>query len=342
MKKSTKILTFSAALGICFGMSVSANAFSDMPDGEMGKALQNAVNAGLINGVTDDSIAPNDNITRAQMATIIVRAFNATENSDTKYNDITDQWYAEYVSKASAMGAFQGDDDNNFNPENNITFQETYAVLSRMFGFEPYTQNRTDGTSELIGGAVSDEYLNSFSDKEQIADWAKNYAKYMVKYGGYTGIDGKLNPTKQVTRGEFAMIMDELVASYIDQPGTYTKLPGDLSMEKPDGLIMVRCGGVSIDGLNTDKNLVITYGVDEKGCKVMNSTVNGTTLVLGGEDKEYISSGKTTQQKSYVSIQGQFYDVRVKGEGVYLDASGAKMANYYGAKGTFVSLPVIQ
>ena len=75
--------------------------FSDMPDGEMGEAMQNAVDAGLIQGVSDTSIAPYDNITRAQMATIITRAFSAQENADQSFNDVaSDAWYADAVSKA--------------------------------------------------------------------------------------------------------------------------------------------------------------------------------------------------------------------------------------------------
>lgn len=331
MNTLKKIISATAALAMCTSIGVSASAFSDMPDGEMGAALQRAVDVKLMDGVTDDSIAPNANITRAQMATIIVRAFGATEKSDAKFNDVAaDAWYADSVSIAAKMGAFEGDDDNNFNPENNITFQETYTVLSRMFGFEPYATKN---------GMVSDadaSVLDKFSDKDQIADWAKNYAKYIVGNGGWQGIGGKLKPTDTVTRGEFAMLMNAIVKTYVDEPGTYTSLP--------DGLTMVRSGGVTIDGLNTKSNLIIAYGVDEKGCQVTNSTVNGVTLVLGGIDKtpktSTSESGKTSTlpDDSYVSIDGTFYDVRVSTPYVFLNASSAKMSYYKGCEGSLVSM----
>lgn len=337
MKKTAKVLSCAAAMALCMGIGVSASAFSDMPEGEMGEALQHAVDAGLMDGVTNDLIAPNDNITRAQMATIIVRAFSATENSSTSFNDVAaDAWYADYVSKASAMGAFQGDDSNNFNPENNITFQETYIVLSRMFGFEPYELRYSNGTVTLLGDC-DESVLNSFSDKNEIASWAKDYAKYIVGNGGWQGIDGKLKPTSSITRGEFAVLMDKIVTTYIDEPGTYTDLP--------DGLTMVRSGGVTIDGLNTSHNLIITYGVDEKGCEVINSTVKGVTLVLGGADKtpqETIDSSgnkKITPDESYVAITGTYHDVRVGSPYVFLNASSASIEYYKGVKDSLVSLP---
>lgn len=336
MKKFTKVLSCAAAMALCMGIGVSASAFSDMPDGEMGEALQRAVDVGLMDGITTDLIAPNDNITRAQMATIIVRAFSATENSSTKFNDVAaDAWYADYVSKAAAMGAFEGDDDNNFNPENNITFQETYIVLSRMFGFEPYELRYSDGTTSLLGDC-DESVLGSFGDKDEIASWAKNYAKYIVGNGGWSGIDGKLKPTASITRGEFAILMDNIVTTYIDEPGTYKDLP--------DGLTMVRSGGVKIEGFKTSHNLIITYGVDEKGCEVTDSTVNGVTLVLGGVDKtpqETTDSNgvkKTSPDDSYVTITGSYHDVRVNTPYVFLNASSASIEYYKGVKDSLVSL----
>jgi hypothetical protein len=49
-------------------------AFSDMPNDWSTKALENAVRNGLLNGA-DGKIMPKENLTRAQMATIINRGF---------------------------------------------------------------------------------------------------------------------------------------------------------------------------------------------------------------------------------------------------------------------------
>lgn len=334
MSSIKKFISCLAAFGICMGIGIGASAFTDMPSGEMGEALENAVEAGLMDGVSDTEIAPYANITRAQMATIIVRAFSATEKSTKSFADIKgDEWYADAVSKAVQMGAFEGDDDNKFNPNNNITFQETYIVLSRMFGFEPYYAGIEENNGYI--GDCDESVLNQFSDKNEISAWAKNGAKYIVGNGGWTGIDGKLKPKAAVSRGEFAIIMDTLVGQYIDEPGEYKEF-------KP-GLIMVRSGGVTIDGLKTDKNLVLTYGVDEKGCIVKNSVVNAVTLILGGVDKtptEQLVNGTDTKMSPdevFVTISGEFKDVRVKTpfSGVIYGASQVKYL--YGCENSMIS-----
>jgi hypothetical protein len=328
--KKTKILAALAALTLSVGVGTSAFAFTDMPEGEMGTALQNAVDAGLINGIDDKTIAPYDNITRAQMATIITRAFSASAKSGKIFNDVSiEAWYADSISKAVAMGAFEGDENNNFRPENYITFQETYLVLSRIFGFEPYTTSK--GT---LQGDCDISVLDKFADKGNIDAWAVNGAKYIVGNGGWDGIDGQLKPKDYITRGEFAILMDSIVATYIDEPGVYDNIG--------PGLTMVRCGDVEIKNLQTNDNLVITYGVDEKGCKITDSKINGVTLVLGGVDatpsemKFNDGSVKIMPDESYVVLAGSYYDVRVKTPYVLVDASAAKVEFLFGVPNTLV------
>ena len=78
--KKTKIISFVSALAMTLSVGITAGAFDDMPQGEMGEALQNAVDAGLINGIDDKTIAPYENITRAQMAAIFQRCENLLLN----------------------------------------------------------------------------------------------------------------------------------------------------------------------------------------------------------------------------------------------------------------------
>ena len=55
--------------------------FSDMPNDWSTAALKNAVKNGLLVG-NDGKILPNEPLTRAQMAAVIVRAFGATVKGD--------------------------------------------------------------------------------------------------------------------------------------------------------------------------------------------------------------------------------------------------------------------
>lgn len=208
MKTNFKKLVL--ALGVCtaltFGASAFATEFTDMPEGEVGVAMQAAVDNGLLNGMGDNKIGPDENITRSQMGAILVRAFGASKKADiSAFSDMNPAaWYYEEMSKAVAMGAFKGDGAN-LNPEQNITFQEAFVVLSRIFDL---ADRKTDDTSDPLA---------KLNDGATVAPWAAADVALMLKFGYWTPVDGNLRPTEYITRAEFAVVMHNLVKTYIDE-----------------------------------------------------------------------------------------------------------------------------
>jgi len=257
-----------------------ANAFAaefvDMPDNWTTEALNNAVKNGLLYGeeTADGSgmkINPDDNITRAQMAAIIVRAFGASETTDiSAYTDVDQNaWYYTELSKAVAMNAFRGD-GNLMNPQNNITFQECFTVLSQVLRLDIYNKEET--------------CLDVFADKADIAQWAIPYATAIVGNGFWEGIDGKLLPTTYITRSQFAVLMDNIVKTYIDEPGEYS--------EFEEGNVMVRTDGVIIKDATLSGDLIIGDGVLE-GFDITNTKIANNMYIRGGADQVKISDGTT-------------------------------------------------
>ena len=335
MKKISKLAALAAAAILAVQAPVFAD-FSDMPTGEIGAALQKAVDNGLIGGYEDGTVRPDDNITRAQMATIIVRAMGASETSSKSFPDVAaDAWYADAVSKAVQMGAFSGDTEGKFNPENNISCQETYTVLSRVFQFIGYPRKFSDGTSDVMG-ASDPAVLDTFADKSSVASWATDYAAAIVQKGGFGGFNGQLKGDAYITRGEFAYLMDALIGTYVDEPGEYKA--GSIDGSKS---VVVRAGGVNIDGLTTDRNLIVAYSADTNGVKITNTTVNGVTAIMGCADPAAFGTKSSANLTSYISIIGSFYDVRVCAPYIYLDASGAKMKALNGGDYTKVNMGMI-
>ena len=237
MKTTFKKLT--AALSVISVLVSSASvfaSFSDMPTGEVGVAMQAAVDNGLLNGYDVEGgkeIRPDGNITRAEMGTILVRAMGATKTADiSNFVDMnTSQWHYNYMSKAVAMGAFKGDNENKLNPDNYITFQEAFIVLSRIFDLSD--KKTTDEIKDLkawkvdtVIDDVKDMVNNNptpadpfagYTDADMVADWAKEDFANLLKFGYWKTDDGLLRPTEYITRAEFAQVMHNLVKTYIDE-----------------------------------------------------------------------------------------------------------------------------
>lgn len=326
MKKSVKVLAAIAA-GLLSVQATAFAEFSDMPEGEYGTALQAAVDNGLITGYDDGTIKPDGCITRAEMATIIVRAMGATAKSSAAFPDVAaNAWYADNMSIAAEMGAFKGNTEGNVNPENYITCQETYTVLSRVFCFDWYTLNYENGEKGYVNKPDA-AVLDAFSDKASVAGWATDYAAAIVDNGGFGGFGGLIKGDAYITRAEFAYLMNELIGTYIDAPGEYNG--ADLNADKS---IVIRTGGVKLSGLTTDKNLVVAYSVDTTGVTIEDTTVMGVTAIMGAADP--------VNKKCCISIGGTYMDVRVKSAGIILDASGASMKYYSGVTDSLLNMGI--
>ncbi len=303
MKKVLSLLICAVMLfSVC-----SAEVFVDMPDNWATEALTNAVNNGLIGG-SDGYIRPDDPMTRAEMATIMVRAFGATKEADiSAFTDVnTSDWFYSSMAKAVAMGAFNGS-DGMLNPSNNITREETFAVLARMFSL-----NYDKEIDEYFKRAKSaDEVLSVFSDGNMVADWAKDLVAAVVSSGYVGGSNGMLNPKDNITRSEFAAVMNRMVTTYIDKAGSYTDIPA--------GNVVVRSEGVTLENAKISGDLIIGEGAKD-GAILKNTDVSGRFAIRTGTKNEI--------------YKGSFSSIRLIRDGVVASDYGSSKDIFYVEEGT--------
>jgi len=262
------ILTLSMILSMC-QVSVYGINFTDMPNNWSTEALERAVENGLLKG-NDGKIKGEDSLTRAEMATIINRAFNTEAKASlVKFSDVLkDKWYYEDMEKAVQMGTFVGS-GNKLNPEQKITREEAFVVMARAF---------------KIADAKTGE-LNKFSDAKDISDWAQNEISSLVSAGYIAGSDGKIHPKQEITRAEFAKIMDNLVKTYVHNEGEYTK--------DYQGNVMINNAGVTLKGITITGDLIIGDGVGDGEVILDNVTLTGRMVVRGGGENSIKIIGNT-------------------------------------------------
>lgn len=261
-------------MGLIGAMLLSTNAFaavpsdfSDFPTDWSAPAMTHAVQNGLLNG-SDGKILPKGLLTRAQMATMVNRAFaSSAKASLTGFTDmLPGVWHYDEMAKAVQMGVFQGA-DGKLSPNDPITREQAFAVLARAFG--------------LADGKASS--LDKFSDGTQVSSWARGAVAALVEQGYVTGADGALNPQSYITRAEFAQVMDALVAAYADQ---------DLKDQTVEGNLILRTNS-TLENVTVKGDLILADGVSAASLK--NVTVTGRLVVRGGTDG--VSLTKSTPKK---------------------------------------------
>lgn len=271
MIKPKKPIAFVCAAALLLSptgaLGASPSDFVDFPNDWSQGAMTAAVDNGLLGGVGDGRIAPRGEVTRAQMAAIINRAFGAEKQASlSSYSDVAaDAWYAVDMAKAVQMGTFSGTGNGLLEPDRAITREEAFSVLARAFALE----------------AGDDSSLASFSDGAQVSSWAKGSVSAMVAAGYVNGSDGnRLNPQQTITRAEFAAVMSKIVAQYIDADSTLNR-----SLEI-DGNVIVR-GNVDLSGYTINGDVIIA---DEATNVTLDGvTVNGRLVVRGASDSLTIS-----------------------------------------------------
>lgn len=152
----------------------------------------------IIDGCGNGMFDGDASITRAEFATILVRALGLPANGTSTFADVSaSASYSGAVATAAQYGLVNGRGDNNFDPASNITRQEAMAMLQRAASLTSFSG--TSGT------------LDSFTDADSVSSWAQDAVKWNVGNGLIIGCNGQLNLNDNISRAESATIILRLL-----------------------------------------------------------------------------------------------------------------------------------
>lgn len=245
-------------------MSVSAAGFPDMPDDWSTEALTAAVENGLISG-SDGYILPNDNLTRAEMATVMVRAFGGTEKADISgFTDVPEhEWYYDNMAIAVKMGLFNGN-NGMLNPDDYILREEAFVVIARALSLED----------------ADVAVLANFSDAQSVSDWAKGAVSALLEKRYINGSGNLIEPQSKITRAEFAQVMHNIFGKYIKSPGTYT--------QNIEGTVIISGDNVVLKDCIVSGDVIVADGV-VMGASLNNVQVGGRIIFRGGNANSMVN-----------------------------------------------------
>lgn len=108
------------------------------------KYIEAATAAGYFKGYTDGSFGPGGDMTRAELAALVVRIAETlgveTTGSSVQFSDVdSGKWYSEYIEKAARYGLVNGYSDGSFRPDKAVSRAEAVTMINRMLGRDPKT-----------------------------------------------------------------------------------------------------------------------------------------------------------------------------------------------------------
>lgn len=180
--------------------------FTDI-DGFWGSAEINLLaEAGIVEGVTPTEFRPNDNVTRAEFAAMLARAYGVESRAGGQqiFSDVpTEAWYADAVAWAYGEGYLRGIGGGRFGPMQQITLEEAVTILVRCM---------QDGG--LVGGTSDKTLLESFQLRDNISPWAEDAICTAAESGLLNKFyeNGYFNAAAPATRGETAVLLYRVYA----------------------------------------------------------------------------------------------------------------------------------
>lgn len=223
--------------------------------------LQNLVEQGVLKGDPDGTLNPDRDITRAEFAAMLNRAFGFHEigTKQVSFSDVTpDSWYRNDIAIAANQGYLSGTSPSTANPVGKLTREEAVSMICRAIKID---QVPTDPLK--------------FSDSEDFQNWSRGYINAATQKGFVNGYaDGTFRPAASITRGEVAKMLTDVA-------GTIVKTPSQVNLGYVNGNVSLIQSGTGLRNTTISGDLYITEGVGLGYVYLDNVTVLGDVIISG-------------------------------------------------------------
>lgn len=174
---------------------VLAGQYKDLEQAEWAReAIVYLSQKGVLNGYDQDTFAPMEQVTRAQLCKMLCLAFEMHSDSPgTEYQDVPrSSWFWEPINILTALGVAQGMENNLFCPDEYISREDMAVLAHRLW--------------KLRGGVYDSAAAElQFGDAGDISDYAKDAITELTAMQVLRGDEnGNVMPKSSATRAEAA------------------------------------------------------------------------------------------------------------------------------------------
>ena len=241
-------------------------------------------------------------LTRGQMASLIVYAFDMTQVGSLElFSDIdeSEQYYRE-IAIAVGEGVFLGDCNGRMRPNDPITRQEAAVALCKVLNL---TRN--------------DAWNDSFADADEIALWARDSVGALVRAGVMNAYeDNTFRPQAEMRYGEMRSILYNLSEGKAAGEESGSTIPVQLVQDTTlmdgnsvgceeeiaviYGNVIIAGAGVALKNVHITGNIIIEGGRRTGEIQFLGVVVEGAVIVANGKG-DTITIDNTTLQKTWLN-----------------------------------------
>ena len=309
MKK--KLLSVLLALSLMLTLlpaAALAASYSDTAAHWAESSIERWSDYGIIQG-NNGAFLPDNNLTRAHMATILAKLLKLPAAESAGFTDVDSAaWYADAVNRCAAAGIMLGN-AGKANPNATITRAQAIVMLGRALGITP----------------KANADLSGYEDAAAVPDYAKGYVAAMSEAGIVKGsTETTVAPASDITRAATVTILDRAIEVYANESGKTVNTTGS-------GIVLVVADDVTING--RAKDVLVAQGADASSVYLEHAPT-ATVTITAEEATVYVKNSSVKE----ASIIGEESKIVFEGESqaetvtVSETAKGAQVVINEGAK----------
>lgn len=174
-----------------------------MPKGHWAyDAVEYCYEKGIVGGVSANLFGRDYQIRRGDFMLMLYNAVGRPAvSTGCTFTDVSQSdYYYTALAWAQSAGLASGTGDGSYSPTSSVTREQAFTILRKAM--------------PLLGKTCPDaslSVLNAFSDKDQIADYAKGHTATLVAQGVVSGKGTGIDPKGNLTRAEMAALLYKLM-----------------------------------------------------------------------------------------------------------------------------------
>ena len=190
--------------GVTQSVSVSTkNVHRDVPPTHWAyPAVAYCYDKGIVGGISATQFGRDYSIRRADFMLMLYNAVGKpAPTTGCTFTDVspTDYYYTA-LSWAQEVGLASGTGEGSYSPNSPITREQSFTILRKAM---PLLGKECPDAGRLV--------LDSFADKDLIADYAKGHTATLVAQGIVSGKGDGIDPRGQLTRAEMAALLYKII-----------------------------------------------------------------------------------------------------------------------------------
>ena len=174
-----------------------------------GHASQTAIEAMASRGIITGSggqFNPNNTMTRAEFAAIVVRALGLTQETTAQFTDVSaGQWYTPFVGAAYRHGIITGTTTTTFNPTGTIKREDAAVMVARAA--------KLCGLDTEMEASAMRNVLAQFTDYMRTSEYARASLAFCYHADILSQSDLDIRPGEAVKRCEVAQMLYNLLGA---------------------------------------------------------------------------------------------------------------------------------